>query len=353
LHLVRALRRKRRHVQNGVQAIFSGKNEKGRLAAYELEDEIESSGSPSKNRRKGSPLRISRILVVLVLSGIMLTTIVGFSVVNDGSQRHADLGTSRAGPGTNGTRGTSGSSGTGASPPARIISPMFFAVSTIAEAIVSSNQSFSGTIATNSSDFVIVQIAYSGGSGGNLPDISSVKDSQLSSYTRVAGASPGVSTNFWEQVWTTRASSTTLATDIIATPAWSSCRNPCASSIIITMTIGRYGGVAGIGASTIIAPSASSTSQMVNITASQDGSILVELLSHGASNNCGIDAPQPVTGQVSRNCFTATTERTEFFDHYISVAQTYTESFTWAQLEIQRGIYLELKGYALPNPVQP
>lgn len=282
-----------------------------------------------------------------VLAGIMLTTIVGFSVVNDGSQHHTDLGTSRTGPGTSGTRGT------GVSPPVRTISPRFYAVSNIAEAIVSTNQSFKGTIATNSSDFIIVQIAYSGGSGGNLPNISNVRDSQLSSYTRMASASPGVSENFWEQVWTAQALSTTSATDVTATPDWSACQNPCATSIIITMTIGRYGGVAGVGASIVIAPSASSASQIVNITATQDNSILVELLSHGASNNCGIDAPQPVTGQTSRNCFTATTERTEFFDHTVSAARTYTESYTWAHVEIQRGIYLELKGNSIPNPVPP
>jgi hypothetical protein len=72
--------------------------------------------------------------------------------------------------------------------------------------------------------------------------------------------------------------------------------------------------------------------------------MLVELLSHGAYSNCGIDAPQPNAGQTSRNCFTATTERTELFDHSISNPWTYVESYTWAQVEVQRGIYLELTG---------
>jgi hypothetical protein len=76
--------------------------------------------------------------------------------------------------------------------------------------------------------------------------------------------------------------------------------------------------------------------------------MIVELLSHGAYSSCAIDAPQPAAGQTPRNCFTATTERTEFFDHPISNAQTYTESYAWAQVEIQRGIYLELKGINSP-----
>jgi hypothetical protein len=79
--------------------------------------------------------------------------------------------------------------------------------------------------------------------------------------------------------------------------------------------------------------------------------MLVELLSHGAYSNCGIDAPQPDAGQTSRNCFTATTERTELFDHSISNPRTYVESYTWAQVEVQRGIYIELKGNSVSNPV--
>jgi hypothetical protein len=115
------------------------------------------------------------------------------------------------------------------------------------------------------------------------------------------------------------------------------------------MTIGRYLGVAGIGASTAIAPSTSSSSQSANISATQANSMLVELLSHGAYSNCGIDAPQPGAGQTSRNCFTATTERTELFDHTVSNAQTYTDSYSWALVEVQRGIYIELKGNSIPN----
>jgi hypothetical protein len=115
------------------------------------------------------------------------------------------------------------------------------------------------------------------------------------------------------------------------------------------MTIGRYRGVAGVGSSVTIAPNMSSSSQSVNITATQPNSMLVELLSHGAYSNCGIDAPQPATGQTSRNCFTATTERAELFDHSVTNVQIYTESYTWSQIELQRGIYLELKGNTIPS----
>ena len=54
-------------------------------------------------------------------------------------------------------------------------------------------------------------IAYSQGTGGNLPDIAKVTDTQSINYTRTASASPGVAENFWEQVWTGRASLTLLA----------------------------------------------------------------------------------------------------------------------------------------------
>jgi len=266
----------------------------------------------------------------------MLTTVVGFSEINPVLQHHADKGTS----------------GTGTSPPVRTlrtIAPSFYAISNIPEAMISGNGSYTGLIATNLDDFIIVQIAYSEGTGGNLPDISNVRDTQSSSYSRIASASPGVASNFWEQVWTGRSSRTTSSTMITVSPDWSGCQMPCVTSIIITMTIGRYLGVAGIGASTAIAPSTPSSSQSANISATQANSMLVELLSHGAYSNCGIDAPQPGAGQMSRNCFTATTERTELFDHTVSNVQTYTDSFSWALVEVQRGIYIELKGNSIPS----
>jgi hypothetical protein len=262
----------------------------------------------------------------------MLTTFVSYSTDSVGSQ-HKDSGTS----------------GTITTSTVRIITPSFNAFSNIPEGIVSTGQSYTGTTGTNSNDFIIIQIAYSAGSGGNLPDISSVTDTQFNIYTRLASASPGIATNFWEQVWTGRASSTTFSTTIAVTPNWSGCQSPCVTSVIITMKVGRYGGVAGIGALTTIALSTFSNSQSVNVTATQANSMLVELLSHGASNNCQIDAPQPDTGQTSRNCFTGTTERTELFDRSITAAQTYTESYYWGQAEVQRGIYLELMGSRVPN----
>jgi len=313
-----------------------------RFASYELEDEIEPSSSPvepvssrwrNPSKRSGNvaPLRIGKIFVVVILAGIMLSTVVGFGNFDLASQHRTDPG----------------NSGTGTKPPVgslRATTPSFYAVSNIAEAIVSSNDSYAGVIGTRSDDFIIVQIAYSAGSGGNLPDISNVTDTQSSVYSRTASASPGVATNFWEQVWTGRVSSTTNSTTITASPDWAGCQTPCVTSIIITMTVGRYRGVFGVGSSTTTAPSTSSNSQSVDITSTQANSMLVELLSHGAYSNCGIDAPQPGAGQTSRNCFTATTERTELFDHSVTNAQTYTESYTWAQVEVQRGIYLELMG---------
>jgi hypothetical protein len=353
--LTRVARRKRKPAQNGVQAIFSDASRvrgrpRARFASYEFEDEVEPirgsnrvvSGSPNfaKRQRNGSSLRFPRILVVLVLAVIMSTTMVGFSEINQGPQHHDDLGTSRSGTG----------------PPVktvsfRTITPSFYAVSNLAEAIVSNNETYSGMTATSLDDFIVVQIAYSQGTRGNLPDIAIVTGTQSTGFTRDASASAGVAENFWEQVWTGRASSTTTSTNITASPDWSGCQAPCVGSIIIAMTIGRYRGVAGIGSSTSIAPSASSTSQSVDVAATQANSTLVELLSHGAYSGCGIDAAQADTGQTSRNCFTATTERTELFDHPISNAQTYTESYTWSQVEIQRGIYLELKGNRVPNLV--
>jgi hypothetical protein len=341
-------RRKKRPAQNGVQAIFSGGTQgRGktppRFSSYEFEDEMEPSSAldrvssnsldSSKKRGINSLRRFSRILAVTVLIMVMLTTVVGFSEINSILQHHTD----------------NGSSGTGTSPPvktssARIVAPSFYAVSDIAEAILPVNQSYSGTIGTGADDFIIVQIAYSEGNPGNLPDIKQVKDTQSSSYARAASASPGAASNFWEQVWTGRSALATNSTSVTVSPDWSGCQLPCVTSIIITMTIGRYRGVAGVGASTAIAPSISSSSQSVNISATQANSMLVELLSHGAYSSCEIDAPQPGAGQTSRNCFTATTERTELFDHEVSKAQTYTDSYSWGQVEVQRGIYLELKG---------
>jgi len=100
------------------------------------------------------------------------------------------------------------------------MAPSFYAVSNVAEATVSSNASYTGAIETNADDFIIVQIAYSQGSGGNLPDISYVRDTQSSVYMRIANAFPGAGANFWEQAWTGRASSTTNSTNITATPDW-------------------------------------------------------------------------------------------------------------------------------------
>jgi hypothetical protein len=348
--LVKISRRRRRPPQNGVQAIFSGGSQRedrvyARLSSEEREDEIEplrcresvsSRQNPSRRRGHDSLRRVSKIFVVLFLTGIMLTTIVGYSGVNSGFQHHTDPG----------------ASGTGTSPPVktpsvRTMAPTFYAVANLAEAVVPSNGTYTGTVGTSSDDFIIVQIAYSQGAGGNLPDIAKVTDTQSNAFTRIASASPGVAENFWEQVWTGRASSTTTSTNITASPDWSGCQVVCVTSIIMSMTISRYRGVAGVGAWTSTAPGSSSTSQTVNITATQANSRLVELLSHGAYSNCGIDAPQPDAGQTSRNCFTATTERTELFDHSISNPQTYAESYTWAQVEVQRGIYLELKGSSI------
>jgi hypothetical protein len=262
----------------------------------------------------------------------------GFSVVDSASQH-----------GTNPSTTTTGTNPSVTS--ARAIIPSSYAVSNLAEAIVPGNASYSGATGTNPDDFLVVQIAYSAGSGGNLPDISSVVDTQSSLYNRAASASPSAGTNFWEQARTGRASSTTNSTIRTVSPEWMGCQSPCVTSVIIVMTVGRYRGVAGVGSSNAIAPITSSMSQSVEIPTSQPDSMLVEPLSHEAYDNCGVDAPRPDTGQTSRTCFTATTERTEFFDHAVTSAQTYTESYTWAQSEVQRGIYLELKGNSVVNPV--
>jgi len=334
-----------------------------RVATFGLEAEISTGQNPidplssrwrksSKENGHRSPLRIGRVFVIMMLAGIMLTTAVGFSAVDFGSQHHAGAGT--GGTGASGSGAGPGTSGSGTKPPVqpvsfRTIAPSFYTLSNVAEAVVSSNNSYTGVTGTNSDDFIVIQIAYSVGGGGNLPDIGNVMDAQSSVYTRAASASPGIWANFWEQAWTGRASSTTNSTTITVHPDWWACQSPCVTSIIIMMTIGRYRGVAGVGSSVAIAPNMSSSSQSVNITATQPNSMLVELLSHGAYSNCGIDAPQPATGQTSRNCFTATTERAELFDHSVRSAQIYTESFAWSQIELQRGIYLELKGNTFPS----
>ena len=332
-----------------------------RLATFGLEGEIEPGkgsigplSSRSMRRSKGngnvSPGRIGRVFVVMMLAGIMLTTTVGFSAVDLTSQHHAGAGTGGNGSGSGAGPGTSGS---GTKPPVRPVSfrtiaPSFYTLSNVAEAVVSSNNSYIGVTGTNSDDFILIQIAYSVGGAGNLPDIANVIDTQSSVYSRAASASPGVWANFWEQAWTGKASSTTNSTSITVQPDWLACQSPCVTSIIMMMTISRYRGVAGVGSSVTTAPNMSSGSQSVNISATQQNSMLVELLSHGAYSNCGIDAPQPATGQTSRNCFTATTERAELFDHSVTNAQIYAESYTWSQIELQRGIYLELKGNIIP-----
>ena len=250
-----------------------------------------------------------------------------------------------------GSQTASGPSGPGPRLPVRVatwMTPSFYSVSNIPEMVIRSSRVFNGTIPTIAGDFLVVQIAYSEGGSGNLPDLSNVKDTESNTYTRVAGASPGVGENFWEQVWTGRAVSSSASTNVSAVPDWASCLAPCVSSIIITMTIARYRDVGGVGASTAIAPSASSTSQVASIGVQESGSVLVELLSHGASNNCETDAPQPGSGQELRYCFTGSTERTELFDHASLSAQTYAESYYWTRVEIQRGIYLELDG--VPGP---
>lgn len=333
-------------MQRGVQAIFSGKRSRqengSKVLLYGLDSKVEPSnltdvlssrkGEDEMESGRGSRVRVSRILVVAALIGIVLTTMVGFSDLSlSPRQGHSDSGVSGSGPHP-------------AVKTARTMSPSFSTVTNIAEAIVPFNQSYGGTVGVSAGDFVVVQIAYSEGTAGNLPDLYNVIGSGLVPFVRVAGASPGVEANFWEQAWTARASTTLNSAAITVSPDWLTCPSPCVSSIIITMTIGLYHGVAGVGSSITVEPSQSSAIQSAKITVTQPDSMLVELLSHGAYSNCGIDAALPGAGQTSRNCFTASTERTEFFDHTIGGIQSYAESFSWSQVEIQRGIYLELEG---------
>ena len=338
--MARFSRRKKRPVQKGVNAIFSVKIPRRSVTTKfddTIEEEIVSGQDVNKllrtdvSGRRGRQVHFSRILVAAVLIGLGISLIGSGFFVGSGSQ-HV-LGSSSGGPGP--------------SPPVRVahkIAPSFYAIANVAEMIVQSGGSYTGASGIVTGDFLVVQIAYSEGSPGNLPDIYSVGDSFSNSYNRAASATPGVETNFWEQVWTGKSVSSSASTRVTVTPDWAGCLAPCVSSIIITMTIALYRDVAGIGVSTIIAPNASSTSQAATISPTQSGSVLVELLSHGAYNNCGTDQALPGNGQASRNCFTGTTERTEFFDHLISNTRMYSESFSWSQVEVQRGIYLELVG---------
>jgi hypothetical protein len=303
-----------------------------------MEEETESgrliglrSAKGSEEDRLESRRRVSRILVAFALIGLGLSLIGGAFFAD--SRSFQISGPSPAGPGPSPTVRT-----------VPRVAPSFYAASSIPETVVPSGGSYTGASGTSAGDFLVVQIAYSEGSPGNLPDIYGVGDDLSSTYTRAASASPGVGANFWEQVWTGRASSTTASTNVTVKIDWASCLAPCVNSIILSMTVARYRNVAGVGSTIGIAPNASSTSQLATITVAQPGAMLVELLSHGAYNNCQIDAAQPDSGQTSRSCFTGTTERTELFDHSISNAQTYNESYAWSQLEVQRGIYLELDG---------
>ena len=271
------------------------------------------------------------ILLAFVLIGLGLSLIGGVFFADSGSMYGSSP--SPAGPGP--------------TPTVKYVTsivPSFYAVSNTPETVVLNGGSYAGATEVNTGDFLIVQIAYSEGSSGNLPDVTSVRDTLSSGYSREASASPGVGYNFWEQVWAGRSSSTSSSTNVTVTPGWSSCPAPCVSSIIITMNIARYRNVAMVGSSIIIAPAVSSTSQIARIIVNQPGSILVELLSHGAYNDCQMDAARPSSGQTLMSCFTGTTERTELFDHSVSSAQTCNESYVWSQVEVQRGIYLELQG---------
>ena len=284
----------------------------------------------ASKRQERTPLRVSRVLVAVALIFLGVTMICGAVLIDSGSERMA----------------ASGKGGSNPSPPVRTaerVTPSFYAMSTSPETTVPEYDSYNGTFLAATGDFLVVQIAYSQGSIGNLPDISGVRDSRSLAFQKVATASPGVGSNFWEQGWVGRATLTS-STNVTVTPDWVNCAAPCVGSIIIVMSVARYRDVESVAVSASIAPYASSTSQTVSLTVTQPGSMLIELLSHGAYNTCDGDAAQPEAEQILRNCFTGTTERTELFDHLVMTDQTYTEAFAWAQLEIQRGIYLELDG---------
>ena len=327
--MARFSRRRRKLVQNGVNAIFSGKSHSDQPVEIGPNCSTDSSAMGSRDKKEESRPRVSGILVAILLIGI------GLMAIGDGFV--ADHGSSQV----------LGHDGQGPRSPIKVVAravPSFYSLSNVAETVVQTSGSYAGTTSVAAGDFLVVQIAYSEGSPGNLPDISNVSDSVSSVYSRVASASPGVGSNFWEQVWTRTASSSSASTNITITLDWADCLAPCVGSIIIAMTIARYRGVSGVGASTVIAQNASSTSQRAIVAVAESGPVLVELLSHGAHNNCGTDAAQPGSGQTSRNCFTGTTERTEFFDRSVLSMQVYMESYSWSQIEVQRGIYLELDG---------
>lgn len=338
--MARYFRRTKKTRQNGVNAIFSGKiPRKGfgtRSGQLQAEEETASStvlerSSPDRGtsgRFLGSSRRLQRTFVAVILIGLGFSLITGSFFIGSSSQHVASP--RPAGPG-----------------PVRSIpriAPSFYAISNIPETIVPSGGSFTGAIAASAGDFFVVQVAYSEGGPGNLPDVAAVQDTVSSIYNREGSASPGVEANFWEQMWVGRAPSSVSSANIIVTPDWKNCLSPCVSSIIITMNIARYRNVASIGSMITIAQNSSSTSQAANIPVAGPGSIVVELLSHGAYNNCQGDAAQPGSGQTSRGCYTGTTERTELFDHLVPGERAYNESYVWSQPEIQRGIYLVLDG---------
>ena len=306
--MARYLRKLKRPRQNGVNAIFSGKSPRKSILA--------SSG------------KLSRALVALVLIGLGLSLMTGAFFTSSPSL-HV---TSPAPTGPGHARMTPR------------IAPSFYSSSNVPETFVASGGSFTGASAASVGDFFVVQVAYSEGSPGNLPDVAAVHDTLSSFYVREGSASPGVEANFWEQMWVAKASVSVSSANITVSPDWKDCMAPCVGSIIITMNIARYRNVSSIGSMMTIAPNASSTSQAANIQVGGPGSLVIELLSHGAYNNCLVDAAQPGSGQTSRACYTGTTERTELFDHLLPGARAYNESFAWSQLEVQRGIYLVLDG---------
>lgn len=322
----RFLRRRRRPVQNGVNAIFSGKTSSG--AALNHQDG-NLTGISARLKGIHARVSVSRILSTMCLIAMGVTLIGGSFLFDLPSQQV---------PGTNGPAPTS---------PIKTVSriaPGFRALTNIGEMIVENGGSYGGTIGTDSGDLLVVQIAYSEGGSGNLPDLSRVSDTLSSVYNRVGNASPGVEANFWEQVWTARSLASSSATNVTVNPDWTGCMLPCVRSIIISMSVARYRDVGDVGTSIDIAPNVSSAFQTAGITVDRSESVLVELLSHGAYNDCGRDAATPQSGQTFRNCYTGTTERTELFDHAVTRAQSYSESYVWSQLEVQRGIYLELYG---------
>ncbi len=270
-----------------------------------------------------------RSLVVVSLIVVVASSAVGLTVIQGGTFSSG-----------------SNSHGGSISPPVRVAqatAPRFEGLSNVPEIILPYGENYSGTVGVSAGDLLIVQVAYSEGSSGNLPDIMGVSDSLSTTYSRVGDASPGAAVNFWEQVWTGRANASSSLLTATVRPDWAGCVG-CVSSIIIVMTLGLYHNVAEVGGLANFSSVGSSSSQAVNVTVSGQGSVIVELLSHGASNNCVLDPAVAVSGQLARNCFTGTTERTEFFDNPGAGPGTSLESFSWSASEVQRGIYLELTG---------